>query len=94
LQTGGKGKGGTERNVFLSRDARLALAKYPETERPKEAEPPNEALFLSAAGTAGSRAGGAPLLERIVRWHDAEVSNPACKFSSLRPHDLRHTFAF
>jgi|SRR5215211_734899 len=26
--------------------------------------------------------------------HDSEVKNPARRISPLRPHDLRHTFAF
>ena len=55
---GVKGKGGTERNVFLSRDAREALAEYLETERPKDAGPTSEALFLSAAGTPARRGDG------------------------------------
>jgi integrase len=34
------------------------------------------------------------LLEQIGRWHDAEVRDPSRRISPLRPHDLRHTFAF
>ena len=100
---GVKGKGGTERNVFLSKDAREALAEYLETERPRDAGEAIEsgALFLSAVGTPARRADGRLsvravnlLLERIGQWHDAEVSDPARKISPLRPHDLRHTFAY
>jgi integrase len=98
---GVKGKGGTERNVFLSKDAREALAEYIETERPNDAGSESEALFLSAAGTPARRKDGRLsvravnlLLERIGRWHDAEISDPARKISPLRPHDLRHTFAY
>ncbi len=98
---GVKGKGGAERNVFLSKDAREALAGYIETERPNDAGPESEALFLSAAGTPVRRKDGRLsvravnlLLERIGRWHDAEISDPARKISPLRPHDLRHTFAY
>jgi integrase len=99
---GVKGKGGTERNVFLSKDAREALAEYLETERPKDTVPDgSEALFLSAAGTPARKADGRLsvrainlLLERIGRWHDAEVTDSARKISPLRPHDLRHTFAY
>jgi integrase len=34
------------------------------------------------------------ILEQIGRWHDAEVTDSRRKISPLRPHDLRHTFAF
>ena len=100
---GVKGKGGTERNVFLSKDARDALAEYLEIERPKDAGDAtgSEALFLSAAETPARRADGRLsvravnlLLERIGRWHDAEVTDPDRRISPLRPHDLRHTFAY
>ena len=100
---GVKGKGGMERNVFLSRDAREALAEYLETERTKDAgeATESEALFLSAAGTPARRGDGRLsvravnlVLERIGRWHDAEVTDPARRISPLRPHDLRHTFAY
>ena len=100
---GVKGKGGTERNVFLSKDAREALAEYLESERTKDAGEgtESEALFLSAVGTPARRADGRLsvrainlLLERIGRWHDAEATDPARLISPLRPHDLRHTFAY
>ena len=100
---GVKGKGGTERNVFLSKDAREALTEYLESERPRDTDEAteSEALFLSAVGTPARRADGRLsvrainlLLERIGRWHDAEVADPARKISPLRPHDLRHTFAY
>src|SRR5215203_4018619 len=88
---GVKGMGGAERNVFLSKDAREALAEYLETER----------LLLSAAGTPARRKDGRLsvravnlILERIGHWHDAEVTDPARKIAPLRPHDLRHTFAY
>ncbi len=100
---GVKGKGGTERNVFLSKDAREALAEYLQTERLKDVgeDDESEALFLSAVGTPARRDDGRLsvrsinlLLERIGRWHDAEVSDPAREISLLKPHDLRHTFAY
>ncbi|MDP9475988.1 MAG: tyrosine-type recombinase/integrase [Actinomycetota bacterium] len=98
---GVKGKGGTERTVFLSSDARLALAEYLEAERSKDADDGSEALFLSARGIPARRADGRLsvravnlVLEQIGRWHDAELADPARKVSPLRPHDLRHTFAF
>ncbi len=96
-----KGKGGTERTVFLSSDARLALAEYLENERPKDAGDGSEALFLSARGIPARRPDGRLsvrainlVLEQIGRWHDAEVRDPERWVSPLRPHDLRHTFAF
>lgn len=59
------------------------------------------ALFLSAHNNAARRADGSlsaqainQILSQIGRWHDAEMSDPARKVSPLRPHDLRHTFAF
>ena len=98
---GVKGKGGTERNVFLSKDAREALAEYLEEERPRDTGPESEALFLSAEGTPARRVDGRLsvravnlLLERIGRWHDAEATDPVRQISPLRPHDLRHTFAY
>ena len=85
---GVKGKGGTERNVFHSKDAREALAEYLETERPKDAGSESERLFLSAAGTPARRKDGRLsvravnlILERIGHWHDAEVTDPARKIA-------------
>ena len=96
-----RGKGKTERTVFLSADARSALADYLERERPRDAGPQMQALFLSAAGIPARRPEGRLsvrainlILEQIGRWHDAELDDPARHISPLRPHDLRHTFAF
>ncbi|MDQ2806883.1 MAG: site-specific integrase [Chloroflexota bacterium] len=96
-----RGKGHTERVVFLSADARTALADYLERERPGDAAPTSTALFLSAAGLPSRRTDGRlalgtinKLLARIGRWHDSEQRDPARSISPLRPHDLRHTFAF
>ena len=98
---GVKGKGGIERNVFLSKDAREALAEYLERAKDASEDTESEALFLSAVGTPVRREGGRLsvravnfLLERIGRWHDAETTDPARKVSLLRPHDLRHIFAY
>lgn len=95
------GKGGITRTVFLSADARTALADYLELERPRDASAESSAVFLSAASVASRRTDGRlstrsinAILERIGRWHDAEHTDPARWVSPLRPHDLRHTFAF
>lgn len=95
------GKGKTERTVFLSQDAREALADYIIKERENDAEVSSTALFLSANclscraedGRLSTRAVNL-VLEQIGKWHDAEVSDPERQISPLRPHDLRHTFAF
>ena len=96
-----KGKGKTERTVFLSADARAALADYLEKERPSDLTPTSTALFLSASSIAARGEDGrlSPkainlILSQIGRWHDAEMRDPARQISPLRPHDLRHTFAF
>lgn len=96
-----RGKGKTERTVFLSIDARAALADYLERERPLDATPDMTAVFLSAKSIAARTEDGrlSPqainlILAQIGRWHDAEQIDPKRRLSPLRPHDLRHTFAF
>ena len=96
-----RGKGKAERTVFLSADARQALAEYLVRERPEDAGPMSTALFLSAHNRGVRAAHGRLsvrainlILEQIGRWHDADVKDPARRISPLRPHDLRHTFAF
>ena len=96
-----KGKGGTERTVFLSADARQALADYIECERPRDTGPEAKALLLSAAGVPARSPDGRLsvravnlILEQIGRWHDAEIGDPSRHVSPLRPHGLRHTFAY
>lgn len=98
---GVRGKGQTERSVFLSADARQALADYLERERPRDVIAMTAALFLSATGLAARTPDGrlSPrainlILEQIGRWHDAEIADPTRQIVPLRPHDLRHTFAF
>lgn len=96
-----QGKGKTERTVFLSADARRALADYLEDERPHDAGDESEALFLSAASLPSRSPGGRlsrrainHILKQIGRWHDGELSDSERHISPLRPHDLRHTFAY
>jgi site-specific recombinase XerD len=76
--TGLRGKGGTTRNVFLSADARTAVADYLDHERPGDASADTIALFLSAASIGSRRPDGrlSPrsinlICEQIGRWHDA-----------------------
>ncbi len=99
--TGIRGKGRTQRTVFLSADARTALADYLTHERPHDVTEGATAMFLSATGLSARSADGrlSPrainlILEQLGRWHDAEVTDPTRRVSPLRPHDLRHTFAF
>lgn len=96
-----RGKGNSERTVFLSADARTALADYIEGERSQDAEADTSALFLSAAGLPARSPDGRlsiravnTILSQIGRWHDAELRDPSRHISPLRPHDLRHTFAY
>jgi integrase len=96
-----QGKGKTERTVFLSSDARHALADYSEKERPQDTGDRTPALFLVAQGIPARAPDGrlSPralnlILEHIGRWHDAEQTDPRRRISPLRPHDLRHIFAF
>lgn len=99
--TGVQGKGKSQRTVFLSADARTALADYFEHERAGDATEGATTLFLSATGLPARSPDGrlSPrainlILEQLGRWHDAELTDPARRLSPLRPHDLRHTFAF
>jgi integrase len=96
-----RGKGKTERSVFLSADARTALANYLDRERSRDATPTANALFLSAPGIPARAINGrlSPrainlILNQIGRWHDAEIVDPERHVAPLRPHDLRHTFGF
>ena len=96
-----RGKGGTERTVFLSADARDALADYLEHERPGEANERSIALFLAAHSISSRQPGGrlsvrtiADVCDRVGAWHDGEQPDPERQLSGLHPPDLRHTFGF
>jgi integrase len=85
----------------LSADARGALADYLERERCRDEGLETTALFLTATGIPARRQHGRLsvrainlILEQIGRWHDAELDDRVRHISPLRPHDLRHTFAF
>ena len=96
-----RGKGRTIRTVFLGLDARTALANYLERERPDDADPLSDALFLAASSIATRRPGGAlsprsinTIVGEIGRLHDLQVNDPERQLDTLRPHDLRHSFAY
>ena len=98
--SGVQGKGKSQRTVFLSSDARSALADYLEKERSGDAGAVG-ALLVSARGLGARREDGRlsvrainRVLEYIGRMHDAKVTDLSRRVSPLRPHDLRHTFAF
>jgi len=96
-----RGKGKTERNLYLSLDARQALADYIQFERGQDENGESTSLFLSAHKIPARLPDGRldkrsinRILEQIGKWHDAEQPDPQRHISPLRPHDLRHTFAF
>ncbi|MBK7780155.1 MAG: tyrosine-type recombinase/integrase [Ardenticatenia bacterium] len=81
-------------------DARSALADYLEKERLGDAGAVG-ALLVSARGLGARSEDGRlsvrainRILEHVGRMHDGEVADPSRRVSPLRPHDLRHTFAF
>jgi integrase len=99
--TGVRGKGRTQRTVFLGLDARLALADYLQHERTGDADAESTAVFLAAASIATRRPGGRlsartvnTIVGEVGRIHDLEVNGADRKLGTLRPHDARHTFAY
>ena len=96
-----RGKGRTQRTVFLGSDARLGLADYLERERPGDTDVDSATLFLAAASIATRRPGGRlsprtinTIVGEVGRIHDLEVEGPERQLGTLRPHDARHTFAY
>ncbi len=102
---GVRGKGRTSRTVFLGRDVRMAIADYLERERPDDAgadlDETATALFVAARSIATRRPDGRlsprsinTIVAEVGGIHDLEVSGADRQLGALRPHDLRHTFAF
>ena len=98
---GVRGKGQTSRVVWLSADARQALATYLEDERPGDLPAAGTpALFIGAPAASRSDDGRLStravnkILSRIGSLHDGEHTDSERWVSPLRPHDLRHTFAY
>lgn len=103
-----RGKGKHFRNLFLSADARAALADYLEYERVMDAAHfgAPQSLFLRAWNAPAPRDPGNErigrlatntinvLVARIGELHDGEQSDPTRKIGHLHPHQLRHAFAF
>ena len=103
-----RGKNRTLRNVFVSAEARAALADYLERERPGDAAGFSEAaaLFLRAASvrlskTASREESSGRLAARSVndiftqirQWYNAELKeDDPRRLASFHPHLLRHTF--
>ena len=95
------GKGGTERTVFPSADARAGLADYLEQERPGDADERSIALFLAARSISSRRPGGRlsvrtidDVCDRAGAWHDVEQDDPERRLRGLRPHGLRQAFGY
>lgn len=103
-----RGKNRTLRNVFVSAEARTALADYLERERPGDAASFAEstALFLRAASVRLSKKASAEersgrlavrsvngIFTQIGQWYNAELKeDDPRRLGSFHPHLLRHTF--
>jgi integrase/recombinase XerC len=80
------GKGGRERYVFFSGEARTALAEYlAERKTRVKAERPTGRLFVN-------RKGG-PLSIPGVRWIIARYAERSGLGKNIHPHSFRHSFA-
>ncbi|MCL2130020.1 MAG: tyrosine-type recombinase/integrase, partial [Treponema sp.] len=80
------GKGGRERQVFFSEEAREALLSYLQLRQKRiKAEHPTEKLFISLKG--------APISVPGVRWIISKYAERSGLEKSIHPHSLRHSFA-
>jgi hypothetical protein len=102
-EVGGGGQAAARREVAEVGDdaAAEATVHLDHASSIADAGPVAAALFLSAASIGSRHPDGrlSPrsinlICEQIGRWHDAEHGDPARHISPLRPHDLRHSFAF
>jgi site-specific recombinase XerD len=103
-----RGKNRTLRNVFVSAEARAALADYLERERPGDAAefPEAAALFLRAASVRLSKTASQEerkgrlatrsvndIFTQIGQWYNTELlEDDPRRLVSFHPHLLRHTF--
>jgi integrase len=103
-----RGKNRTLRNVFVSAEARTALADYLERERQDDAAAFSEAtaLFLRAASVRLSKAASEEersgrlavrsvndIFTQIGKWYNTELKeDDPRRLASFHPHLLRHTF--
>ena len=101
-----KGKNRSQRTLYLSADARQAVADYLQKERPRDTQSESIALFLRSATIAeldekeAEEAGRGRLANRSINrillkighLHDVDFSEEKRRISPLHPHSLRHTF--
>ena len=79
------GKGGKERVVFFSDEARAALLNYLPERKAKIKDSSDETLFVSNKGR--------PLSVSGVRWIIAQYAQVSGLGKNIHPHSLRHSFA-
>ena len=80
------GKGGKDRMVFFSEEARAAIVDYlPQREAKIKTANPTDALFISEKGRPISVSG--------VRWIITQYARVSGLGKNIHPHSLRHSFA-
>jgi integrase/recombinase XerC len=79
------GKGGKERMVFFSDEARAALLNYLPEREAKIKDSSDDALFVSGKGR--------PLSVPGVRWIITQYAQVSGLGKNIHPHSLRHSFA-